>query len=147
MEWEFDDDAYGTMDWISNAKLDTAKAKASWHKTMNFDIVKWLKLDKKDSVVTVDVAQKAFDFPRASGKIVTDYEANQFTVTTSRIGAFSIAISPEMVDLNAPVRVVLNGALVFDKVLTYDKQFMLEQWHANRDRSQLWVNYIHVNVE
>jgi len=147
IQWEFDDNAYGTMDWISNATLDTVRAKKGWHKTLNFDIVKWLKLDKKDSMVTVDVARKAFDFPRASGKIVASYEANQFTVTASRIGAFSIAISPEMVDLNTPVKVVLNGTLVFDKVLTYDKQFMLEQWHANRDRSQLWVNYIRVIIE
>ena len=147
IQWEFDDNAYGNLDWISDAKLDTVIVEKAWHKTVNFDIVKWLKLDKNDSVVTVDVDQKAFDFPRASGKIVASFKNNQFTVKVSRIGSFSINISPEMVDLNRSVKVVLNGELVFDEVLTYDKQFMLEKWHSNLDRTQLWVNHIRVNVE
>src|SRR5699024_4849193 len=76
--WEFDDNKYGTVDWIKRAKLDTLSAKKEWQKTINFTINRWLKYDKNDSLRAVKVDKKAFDFLRKSGKIKARYSDNIF---------------------------------------------------------------------
>ncbi len=48
ISWEFDNDKYGTVDWLSDIKLDTLKSNAIWHKELNFKITEWLKYDKND---------------------------------------------------------------------------------------------------
>ena len=51
------------IDWLSNIKSDTLSQKLKWHKEINFEIIKWMKYDKNDSLITVDINKKAFDFP------------------------------------------------------------------------------------
>jgi hypothetical protein len=95
ISWEFDDEKYGNIDWLSDVKLDTLSSKTNWHKELNFKITKWLKYDKKDSLVVEKVDRNAFDLKRKSGKIKARYENNIFTIETSCIKSFSINISPE----------------------------------------------------
>ncbi|WP_126971121.1 alpha/beta hydrolase-fold protein [Gynurincola endophyticus] len=142
VSWEFDDEKYGNIDWLSNIRLDTAAPKANWHQTKNFTIDTWLSYNKEDSLVADKVNRQAFDFPRQSGKIIAGYKNNTFTVKTSCIDAFEINISPEMVDMNKKVKVYLNGKLIYDKKIDYDKAFMLQQMQMSADREQLWVNKI-----
>ncbi len=147
MQWEFDDNAHGTVDWLNTIKLDTVKKIKVSHKPINFEIIKWLKLDDNDNVVAIDANKKAFDFPRQSGRIVADYQDNVFAITTSKIASFSIYISPEMVDLSKPVKVIVNNVLVFEKSIGFNEAFMINQWNANMDRLQLWINYINITVD
>ena len=51
-----------------------------------------------------------------------------------------------MVDLSKPIKVIVNNVLVFEKIIDYDDAFMLDQWNANMDRSQLWVNNINITL-
>ena len=108
ISWEFDDEKYGTIDWLSNIKLDTLSSKSTWHKELNFKINKWLRYDKNDSLIAEKVDKNAFDFPRKSGKIKATYDNNVFKIKTSAIKSFSIIISPEMVKLKKKVKVYLN---------------------------------------
>lgn len=140
--WEFDDNAYGNIDWLSEMKLDTLSAKAKWHQNKNFAIKEWLRYDKNDSLVIDKVDKKAFDFPRKSGKVVASYKDNVFEVKTSHIKSFRIYISPEMVDLRSKIKVYVNDELVFNKKVGYDTHFMMKNFKEQRDRKQLWVNYI-----
>src|SRR5690606_40350027 len=41
ISWEFDDEKYGNIDWLSDIKLDTLSPKVNWHKELNFKISKW----------------------------------------------------------------------------------------------------------
>lgn len=145
INWEFDDDTYGNMDWISNAKLDTLSLKEDWHKNINFTIDKWLKYNKNDSLVSEQVDKNAFDFPRKSGKIIAKYNDNTFNIKTSRLKSFNIEISPEMVNLKKKVKVYLNGKLYFNDKVTYKREYMVENFRERNDRKQLWVNYIKVD--
>ena len=147
LQWEFDDNAHGTIDWLNTIKLDTVKTTKMSHKPINFKITKWLKLDDNDNAVAIDVDKKAFDFPRQSGRIVANYQDNVFTITTSKIASFNVYISPEMVDLSKPVKVIVNNVLVFEKIIGYDEAFMIDQWNTTMDRSQLWVNYINITLD
>lgn len=125
--------------------LEVKTTKVS-HKPINFKITKWLKLDDNDNAVAIDVNKKAFDFSRQSGRIVANYQVNVFTITTSKIASFNICISPEMVNLSKPVKVIVNNVLVFEKSIGFNEAFMINQWNASMDRSQLWVNYINITL-
>lgn len=145
--WEFDDERYGEIDWVSNMKLDTLSSDIKIEQRHNFIINKWLNYDDNDSLVVENVYKQAFDFPRKSGKIIGNYCNNVFYLTTSNIKSFSINISPEMINMNKRIKVFVNGKLYFDKKVTYNKVFMLSSFEKNRDRTQLWVNQIPVVVK
>lgn len=146
ISWEFDDERYGNIDWISNIKLDTLNRKAGWHKELNFKINKWLAYDDHDSLKVQNVDKNAFDFPRKSGKIKAEYENNIFRVETSDIKSFSINISPEVVNLKEKVKVYVNGKLYFSKKINYNHEYLLENFLKTQDREQVWINYIDVKI-
>lgn len=148
ISWEFDDEHYGQVDWLSNIKLDTLSSRAAWHKERNFKIDKWLEYkDKKsDELSEVAVDRNAFDLPRKSGKVVARYENNTFHIKTSAIKSFSISVSPEMVDLNKKVKVYLNGQEYFNDKIEYDREFMMRNFEKTNDRAQVWVNRIDIEL-
>lgn len=146
--WEFDDNKYGNIDWLSNICLDTLSAPQKWHTIpANFKIDKWLKYNKEDSLETIIVDRQAFDFPRKSGKIKANYHKNIFHIETSCIQSFCINLSPEMVDMNKKIKVYVNGKLHFNKKVLYNKSFLLENFDENQDRERIWVNQIKISVD
>ena len=146
INWEFDDNKYGNIDWLTNIKLDTLRQNKTWQKPLNFEINKWLEYDKNDRLVSVNVNEKAFDFPRKSGKIIAAFENNIFKIKTSRIKSFTISISPEMVNLKKKIKIYINGKLYFNKKIKYNREFMLQNFEKNHDRIQIWINYIDLKV-
>lgn len=145
--WEFDDNRYGKIDWLSDIKLDTIRVAQNWHKKpYNFKINKWLKPDKKGNMTVMEVSRNAVDFPRKSGKIIASYQNNCFDIRASRIKSFQINISPEMIDLKKRVKVKVNGKIVFNKMIAYDRNFMLNNFITNHDRSRIWINRIRINI-
>lgn len=144
ISWEFDDNRYGNIDWLTNIKLDTLANRKAWHKEKNFKINQWLEYNEKDSLITKTVDKMAFDFPRKSGKILAKYANNVFRIETSCIKSFSVNIAPEMVDTNKKVRIFVNGKLRFDKRIGYDASLMLKNFDATQDRSQVWINQIDI---
>lgn len=144
VSWEFDDNRYGHIDWLSNIKLDTLASRKAWHKEKNFKINQWLEYNEKDSLITKTVDKMAFDFPRKSGKILAKYADNVFRIETSCIKSFAVNIAPEMVDTNKKVRIFVNGKLRFDKRIGYDASLMLKNFDATQDRNQVWINQIDI---
>ena len=147
ISWEFDDEKYGNIDWISNIKLDTLSSKTKLHKELNFKITQWLEYNKDDSLISKTVDKAAFDFPRSSGRIKAQYDNNIFHIETSGIQSFLINISPEMVDLKKEVKVYINNKLCFKGKVAYNRAFMLQNFQNNNDREQIWINYIRLKVQ
>lgn len=151
ISWELDHEKYGDIDWITHIKLDTISPKATWHKTLNFKIDKWLEYldpddDGSDELTLKDVDIQAFTFPRKSGKIIAKYSNNTFEIQSSAIESFTINISPEMVNFKKKVKVYVNGALYFNKKVNYNTEFMLKNFEQNKDREQIWVDYIPIKI-
>ena len=80
------------------------------------------------------------DKPSAVAKAV--YAKNRFDIRGSRVGAFRILISPDMVDLNKNVVVTFNGERIFDDRIAPDIAFMLRDYLTNRDRKSVFVNEV-----
>jgi dienelactone hydrolase len=144
--WECDDVQYGTCDWIKITGLDTAAKRADWQQNINFPIKKWIVLDKNNNAHERDTLLNAFKYIKQSGAIKATYKDNVFTIETSDIHAFSILISPEMVNLSKPITVIVNGKLYNKKQVNYDKGYMLNGFKAMADRTAIWVNHIDVKL-
>jgi len=144
--WECDDVKYGRCDWIAINQLDTLAARADWQKNINFKITKWLVLDNKSKAHIRDTVLAAFKFLKRSGAIEANYNNNTFTVQTSNVKAFSILISLEMVDLNKPITVIVNGKLYSKTKIDYNKDFMISGFNETADRAAIWVNHIDVDL-
>ncbi|MEL7118405.1 MAG: hypothetical protein AAFO07_03160 [Bacteroidota bacterium] len=75
-------------------------------------------------------------------QIEASYKANTFKINASLIEEITIYISPQMVDLNRPIKVEVNGKELFNQTLDYDKDFIYKDFINRFDKAQLWVNSI-----
>ncbi len=84
---------------------------------------------------------------KPSGRIEGYFSANQFHFRTSQVGAFTLYIHPDMVQLNQNVVVEVNGEKLFDKKVEVSPEFILRNFLKNRDRELIYVNKITIGVE
>ncbi len=88
----------------------------------------------------------AFPRGRASGAVKAVRLGNSFILETSRVSNFSILIHPDMVRMDQPVIVEVNGKELFNAIIQPDAEYMLKSFIENRDRQLLWVGRIEVRI-
>jgi predicted esterase len=140
VEWTtVSDTIYNACDWLTVTKVDTGKPKAVWDtafnsKSYNKTNGEYYNMDYY-TYVPNSVAVKA------------KYANNVFDIQTSRVGEVELLISPEMVDMEKPVLVMVNGKQVFSGKVSADKNYLLNNFQKTMDRQALWVNAIKVKVD
>ncbi|MDB5133115.1 MAG: hypothetical protein JWR02_2864 [Mucilaginibacter sp.] len=144
--WECDDVKYGRCDWLQITALDTGAKRAGWQTDINFKINKWVVMNKNKRYVSRDTLIDGFKYRKQSGAIKASFSNNVFTVETSDVKSFTILLSPEMVNMDKPVSVMVNGKLYYKQKVSYDKNYMLSDFENTADRSAIWVNHIDVNI-
>ncbi|MDT0294486.1 hypothetical protein ACFQ3R_11980 [Mesonia ostreae] len=144
--WETDDVKNGKIDWLAIKKLDTLQPKKQWHQEVNFTIHEKKYYDEQDSLRTKKVKERAFDFPRKSGAVKANYKDNVFRLKTSRVSELSIFISPEMVNMNQPISIYVNGELRYQKKPTYNRDFILKNFKKTYDRKAIWVQEVRLEL-
>lgn len=147
--WECDDVKYGRCDWLSITALDTLSppAKTPRQTEINFKINKWLVLDKKNNAVTRDTMINGFNYIKRSGAVNANYNNNTFKIEAFDVAAVRIFLSPAMVDLLKPIKVIVNGHEYFYKKENFNKTFMVNEFKSSLDKSALWVNYIDIDLK
>lgn len=143
--WECDAVEHGTCNWLSITALDTTATPRSWQQQYNFTINQWVSVE--DPSKTVDSTAWAFSYPRRSGAVKASYAANVFRIETSRVKSVVVKISPEMVKMDAPVNIYVNGRLAYHAQVAGSKAFLLRNFQQHFDRQALWVNEISLPVE
>jgi predicted esterase len=137
--WEASDNLYNRCDWLKITRLDTTLAGAPWHKLIN--------------TANYDKVAKKFEdapyYPKITkgGAVNATYKDNTFRLQTSRTEEVELLIHPEMVNLDKPVNVYLNGKLVFNQKVVADKTFLLNEFSRSADRRSLWVSSIQLKCE
>ena len=89
----------------------------------------------------------AFNYTKPSGSVNAIYYGNHFNIKTSRVSQIILYIHPQMLNLDIPVVVTINGKEEFNKIIEIDRRFMVENFKENYDRQALWVNMIILNVK
>ncbi|MDP8240193.1 MAG: hypothetical protein P9X24_13980 [Candidatus Hatepunaea meridiana] len=89
----------------------------------------------------------AFARKNPSGAVKATRIGNRFEIETSRVGAFRIKIHPNMIRMDQPVVVSVNGKDASKISIIPDTKFMLENFIKNRDKRLLWVYAIDINIQ
>jgi pimeloyl-ACP methyl ester carboxylesterase len=115
------------LDWLQQV-VSTTKQPTASHQT--------------DSVRVANMAGEPsrYQVGATAGQVRATCFNNTYTVETSLVDEVVLYLSPVLVDLTQPVRVVINGQERFNGRMVASKEFMLHQFRANMDRQQLFVN-------
>ncbi|MCR6722120.1 MAG: hypothetical protein NVV59_17945 [Chitinophagaceae bacterium] len=121
------------VDWLQ-MEVNTKKAPSPNHFT--------------DSIQTFagDGEERNYRYGENVGQVRAVFFDNVFTVTTSQVDKLILYISPLMVNMNLPVKIILNGKEVFNNKVEYSKEFMTEKFLNDFDRGQVFVNQIVIDV-
>ena len=89
----------------------------------------------------------AFQYNLPSGAVKARYWGNQFEIETSRVKKIAIYIHPDMVNLKNPVYIIVNGKEMINELLEINRDFLIDNFLKNKDRTALWINKIILDVE
>lgn len=81
-----------------------------------------------------------------SARAEASFCGNRFSVKGSQLGAFTIYIHPDMVQLDQNVVIEANGETVFDGKVEADPEFILRNFLRNRDRELTYVNKVSMDL-
>lgn len=85
-------------------------------------------------------------FTKPSGAAKARYYGNIFEIETSRVEEITVYFHPEMINLEIPVIVNINGEKIFEERIDFDKEFMIKNYNSNLDRKALWINKLSLPV-
>jgi len=83
---------------------------------------------------------------RASGRVDIERTANRFEASTRGVEAFTLLLSPDVVDFDAPVQVMVNGETVFDGMVARDVETLLAWAARDNDRTMLYGAELPIRV-
>ena len=136
--WESSSPQNNGCDWLWVNGFDLKLPKADWQKEFNFN-----SYDKIDSTWrNLNYYQNGEGYA-----IKARYHDNVFSVETSRVDDFEIFINKDMVDLSKPIKVFANNKLVFNKMITPNKNYIIDSFEKHFDREALWVNSIKIHLQ
>ena len=92
------------------------------------------------------VEYDAFPHKLPYGSVEGYRVGNSFHFGTYRVQDFSIYIHPDMVRLDQPVKVHVNGRILFDDLIEPDSRLLLDSFLKNHDRTLLWVGRIDIRL-
>ena len=139
----------------------------SWEtdRTDRFNRVRWLVIDKLAAAPRISASQaevlrdvNAFTygaskmniFPRRrpvpSGRVDVERRGNAFYATTRGVSAFTLLVSPDVIDFAKPVQVTVNGAQVFSGPVKRDMPTLLKWASRDNDRTALYGAELHITV-
>lgn len=87
-----------------------------------------------------------FSRSRPSGRVDAIRRGNRFDVETRGVGAFTLLLSPDVIDFAAPVRVSVNGQVVHQGVVPNSRETLLTWAARDHDRTMLYGAQLTVSV-
>jgi poly(3-hydroxybutyrate) depolymerase len=88
-----------------------------------------------------------FTHSRPSGRVDLVRDGNTVTVTTRRVAAFTLLISPDQFDLGNPIRVIANGRTVFDGRVSPSVATLMKWAAKDNDRTMLFAAELPIRIE
>ena len=88
----------------------------------------------------------AFQHVRSSGRLNLTRRGNTVTVTTEGMRRYTLLLSPDRFDFETPIRVVTNGGVSHDAVVTPDADTMLRWAAVDQDRTLLFGAELTIEV-
>jgi dienelactone hydrolase len=90
--------------------------------------------------------QQLFARGRPSGRVDVARKGNTFEALTRGVTAFTLLLSPDVVDFSSPVRVVVNGRTVHESTVEKSARTLLAWAERDNDRTMLYGAEIRITV-
>lgn len=125
----------------------------AWKETISRGDDMTLTVEREGETLTLEgklpEPQNYFVFKREvpSAKAAVTYADNCIDVKGSRLGACTVYVHPDMIDLGKNLVITVDGETVFDARVEPDVGYMLANFLENRDRKTLYVAEVKVNAE
>ena len=87
-----------------------------------------------------------YDRDRPSGRVDAARTGNAFDVRTRGVQAFTLLLSPDVIDFDEPVQVTVNGKRAFAGAVKRDLATLLTWAARDNDRTMLYGAELHVTV-
>jgi hypothetical protein len=87
-----------------------------------------------------------YRYGETTGQVHASCFNNTYTVETSLVDEVTLYISPVMVDLTQPIRVVVNGQERYKGMVSCSKNFLAQQFQTTFDRQQIFVNELKIKI-
>ncbi len=128
-----DSSSFPGIDWLQ-IKVNTSKPPEAFHFT--------------DSVRTYrsNGEENNYLYGEKTGQAKARYFNNCFTIEASQVNSIEIYISPLMVNMDLPVKLIVNGKERFNSRVPFSKDFMTNTFLTYFDRQQVWVNKIAIEL-
>lgn len=136
--------------------------RVSWEteRVDRYNRFRWLVIDRlgrrpSDTTTLADVNTFApttlrdiplYDRAKPSGRVDAQRRGNDFDVRTRGVQAFTLLLSPDVVDFARPIHVVVNGRAVHDAVVKPDPATLLTWAARDNDRTMLYGAQLAVQV-
>ena len=131
---DYDFDEFNGIDWL-HIKANTNRTPEDWHFSSKFDIQR------------NDREMDRVNYGQMTAQTKASYFNNTFYIKSSLVDEIELYISPSMVDMNRPIKVILNDKEVYNQKVEFDKKFMIDNFINKFDRRQVWINKINLKVE
>ena len=131
----------GFNDAKSFTGLDWLQIQVNKNKTPNIG-------HRSDSVQAVNMRGESlrYVYGDKSGQIRASCFDNTYTLETSLIDEVTLYISPLMVNVSQPIRVIVNGQERYRGKIICSKPFLLQRFGATYDRQQLFINELTIKL-
>ena len=90
--------------------------------------------------------EEAFKHAKASGRADIRLKNNRFEAKSRGVGAFTLLLSPTVIDFEEPVTVAVNGRTVFEGKVERSLQTLLRYAARDNDRTMLFAAELRVEV-
>jgi poly(3-hydroxybutyrate) depolymerase len=90
--------------------------------------------------------RQLFERNKPSGRVDAIRRGNSFDVRTRGVQAFTLLISPDVIDLGKPIHVTVNGKPVHDAVVKADVATLVRWAARDNDRGMVYGAELHINV-
>jgi poly(3-hydroxybutyrate) depolymerase len=160
VEW-WPQERAGYEAWLAAHPRQANPDRISWEteRTDRYNRFRWLVIDRlgkrpsDQALKDVNTYQpipimerELFDHEKPSGRVDAARTGNAFDVKTRGVQAFTLLLSPDVVDFSKPVRVTVNGKVAHDAIVKIDSATMLTWAARDQDRTMLYGAELHVLV-
>jgi predicted esterase len=151
----------GYESWLAAHPRPANPNRISWEteRTDRYNRFRWLVIDRLgkrpsdqplEDVNTYQpiliMERTLFDHEKPSGRVDATRSGNAFEVKTRGVQAFTLLLSPDVIDFTKPVRVRVNGKGAHDAIVKTDPVTMLAWAARDRDRTMIYGAELHVLV-
>lgn len=139
LTWKAGDLQHNRAHWLVIDKFGSAPGEA---KTMD---------DANDILVQVPDSDTAaedtmFGVAQPVGRVDAERKGNTITATTMGVTAFTLLLSPDVIDFNQPLKVVANGREVFNGRVERSLPTLLKWAARDNDRTMLYAAELHIDL-